>query len=95
MRKFYICVNDVPEAPFFKPAKMYQQSLAIILMVLISGLTFLHVIAHKRQQKEVKRFLERSVGMELSEDLFLPANAKFEHLKKATKLFWVETNTTF
>lgn len=67
-------------------AKMFQQSLAIILMVLISGLTFLHVIAHKRQQKEVKRFLERSVGMELSEDLFLPATAEFEHLKKGDEI---------
>ncbi len=66
--------------------KMFQQSLAIMLMVLISGLTFLHVIAHKRQQKEVKRFLERSVGMELSEDLFLPATAEFEHLKKGDEI---------
>lgn len=66
--------------------QMAQQSLAVVLMVLISGLTFLHVIAHKRQQKEVKRFLERSVGMALSEDLFLPATAEFEHIKKGDEI---------
>ncbi len=66
--------------------QMAQQSLALVLMVLISGLTFLHVFAHKRQQKEVKRFLERSVGMALSEDLFLPATAEFEHLKKGDEI---------
>lgn len=63
-----------------------QQWLAMLLMVLISGLTFLHVIAHKRQQKEVKRYLERSVGMSLSEDLFLPLTPEFEHIKKGDEI---------
>lgn len=63
-----------------------QQMLALVLMVLICGLTFLHVIAHKRQQKEVKRYLERSVGILLSEDLFLPETAEYAHLKKGTEI---------
>lgn len=63
-----------------------KQGVAILLMVLIPGLTFMHVLAHKRQQKEVKRFLERSVGLALSEDLFLPETAEYAHLKKGTEI---------
>lgn len=63
-----------------------KQTLAILLMVLVPGLTFMHVLAHKRQRKEVKRFLERTVGMEMAEDLFLPATAEYEHLKKGSEI---------
>lgn len=63
-----------------------KQVSAILLMLLVPGLTFLHVLAHKRQQKEVKRFLERTVGMELSEELFLPATADYAHLKKGSEI---------
>jgi hypothetical protein len=63
-----------------------KQGVAILLMVLIPGLTFMQVLAHKRQQKEVKRFLERSVGLALSEDLFLPETEEYAHLKKGTEI---------
>ncbi|MFM8996158.1 MAG: hypothetical protein ACKOI1_07895 [Bacteroidota bacterium] len=59
---------------------------AALLMVLIPGLTFMHVLAHKRQRKEVKRYLERTVGMEVSEDLFLPNTAEYAHLKKGSEI---------
>ncbi|MFM7639572.1 MAG: hypothetical protein ACKO67_07590 [Bacteroidota bacterium] len=59
---------------------------AALLMVLIPGLTFMHVLAHKRQRKEVKRYLERTVGMEVSEDLFLPNTAEYAQLKKGSEI---------
>lgn len=60
--------------------------MAVLLMVLIPGLTFMHVLAHKRQRKEVKRFLERTVGMDVAEDLFLPGTAEFAHIKKGSEI---------
>ena len=60
--------------------------MAILLMVLIPGLTFMHVLAHKRQRKEVKRFLERTVGLEVAEDLFLPGTAEYAHIKKGSEI---------
>ena len=69
------------------PKVLLGRGVSVLLMLLIPCLTCLHVIAHKKQRKEVKRFLERSVGMELSEDLFLPATAEYEFLKKGDEIF--------
>ena len=60
--------------------------LSLVLLLVIPCLTVLHVSAHKRQQKEVKRFLERSVGMALSEDLFLPNTTEFQYVKKGDEI---------
>ena len=83
--KFYICLC-MSANPLIFVKQTAKQSLAVLLMVLIPGLTFMHVLSHKRQRKEVKRFLERTVGMELAETLFLPNTAEFAYVKKGSEI---------
>lgn len=66
---------------------MLSRGMLLLLLLLIPCLTCLHVIAYKKQRKEVKRFLERGVGMDLSEDLFLPATAEYQYIKKGDEIF--------
>lgn len=58
----------------------------MLLMVLMSGLTFLHVIAHKFQHEEVERCLKSTVSNTLSEDLFLPISSDFEFIKSGDEI---------
>lgn len=83
--KFYICFF-MKQRRSIGGLKFLNQTMALLLLLLIPGLTFLQVFAYKYQRYLLKSQLEKEWVSEMGETLFLPLTDEYASIQSGDEI---------
>ena len=83
--KFYICFF-MQQRRSIGGLKFLNQTMALLLLLLIPGLSFLQVFAYKYQRHLLKSQLEKEWVSEMGETLFLPLTEEYASIQSGDEI---------